>query len=256
MMRDLEGKVAIVTGGGGGIGAATALRLAQAGAAVAVADIVADAAAKVADRLTADGLKAQAFTVDISEEDQVRAFVAEVISTFRRIDILHNNAVNSDPAVWGKDLLLAEMDVEVWDRIFAVNIRGAMLMIKHVAPQIARQGDGGAIINMSSVAAVVGQADRLVGYGSTKGAINSLTYYAAAQFGAHNIRCNAVMPGAVLTDMLRTFYSPEDIRALESITMLNRASEPEDIANLVHFLAGDKARQITGQVIRIDGGMK
>jgi NAD(P)-dependent dehydrogenase (short-subunit alcohol dehydrogenase family) len=253
--RNLAGKVAIVTGGGGGIGSATAARLARAGAAVAVVDIRRSAADHVAAGLSGEGLAAQAFVVDVSQEDQVRAFVADTVRAFGRIDILHNNAVNSAAAVWERDLQLVDMDVEVWDQIFAVNTRGPMLLAKHVIPQMLAQGTGGVIVNMSSGASERGQPDRLTAYGASKGALNSLTKYIAVQYGPQNIRCNALVCGVVATDALRSFFSAEEIEGLAGDTMLRRPSTPEDIAAMVHFLALDDARQITGQLIRIDGGM-
>jgi NAD(P)-dependent dehydrogenase (short-subunit alcohol dehydrogenase family) len=250
---DLQGKVAIITGGGGAIGSATAERLARAGAAVAIADIREKAAAKVADRLTAEGLAVRAFAVDLSSEAEIRALVDGAVQAFGRIDILHNNAV-ALLATFEADGMLVDLTAEVWDGAFAVNVRAPMLLAKYVIPHMLRQGDGGVIINTSSGASEAPSADSRAAYGSSKAALNTLTRYIAAQYGAQNIRCNAILPGAVLTRGMEKIFGAEQLDAMAGRTMLRRVSLPEDIAALVHFLVSDAARQITGELVRIDGG--
>jgi NAD(P)-dependent dehydrogenase (short-subunit alcohol dehydrogenase family) len=247
----LAGRVAIITGGGGGIGSATAQRLAQSGAAVAVADLNAQAARDVADKLKAEGLIAEAFTIDMAAEEQIKELVVKTIEAFGRIDILHNNAVLTAPDIYGQDKTLVDMTAENWDKIFAVNTRGPMLLSKYVVPHMIDQKSGGVIVNMSSGASERGQPDMLTAYGSSKGAINSLTLYIAAQYGAYNIRCNALVCEVVLTKGLRALFAPEFVKKLEDETPLRRASAPEDVAAMVHFLASDEARQLTGRLIRL-----
>jgi NAD(P)-dependent dehydrogenase (short-subunit alcohol dehydrogenase family) len=248
--RDLEGKVAIVTGGAGGIGSAIARRLAQAGAVVAVVDVAEAAAAALAAELEGKGLLARSFVTDVAQEDQVTALVAGVVSAYGRLDILVNNAVNNAPQVFGCDRGLLEMSADIWDATFAVNLRGPMLLAKHAIPRMTAQGRGGAIVNMSSLASEhPGQA--LTAYGASKGALNTLTAYIATQHGHQNVRCNALVCGVVVTQGLRNFFSTEQIEAMAANTVLRRASAPEDIAEMTHFLVSERSRQLTGQLIRV-----
>ena len=198
----LAGKVALITGGGGGIGSATALRLARAGAAIAVTDLFVEKAEMTADAIRKEGGRASAFAVDLGVVSQVQRLMEEVFVSFGRIDILHNNAVLTDPAIYQKDLKLADMSVSNWDKIFAVNVRAPMLLSKLAIPHMIAQG-GGVIINMSSGASTKGLPDMLTAYGTSKAAINTLTLYTAAQYGANKIRCNALVCDAVLTPSLQ-----------------------------------------------------
>ncbi|HKT76659.1 MAG TPA: SDR family oxidoreductase [Sphingobium sp.] len=252
--RNLEGKVAIVTGAGGAIGSATAERLVRAGGQVAVADIFGDTAAATVARIEEQGLGgAKAFTLDISDEDQIIAFVKEVAAHFGGIDILHNNAHFNQQFSQGQDKTLLDMTRELWDKSFAVNVRGAMLLSRETIPHMLKRG-GGAIVNTSSGASEVPVVDAFIAYGPSKGALESLTRYTAAQYGRQNIRCNAILPGAVLTPGMKQVFTQPQLDAMVSRTMLQRITLPEDIAAGVHFLASDDARQITGQLLRIDAG--
>jgi|SRR6516165_3089315 NAD(P)-dependent dehydrogenase (short-subunit alcohol dehydrogenase family) len=250
--QDLTGKVAIITGGGGGIGSATAERLARAGAAIAIVDINNATATDVAGRLKAKCLNAEAFIADVAEETQVHELVAAVVEAFGRVDILHNNAVNNAPEIFGHDQThgLLDMTVGVWDATFAVNVRGPMLMSKHVIAQMLRQKTGGVIVNTSSLAWEYPNRG-LTAYGASKGALNTLTSYIAAQFGAQNIRCNSLVCGMVVTDGLRHFFGKEQLDAMLANTTLRRATEPEDIAAMVHFLVSEDSRQMTGQLVKV-----
>ncbi|HKT76601.1 MAG TPA: SDR family oxidoreductase [Sphingobium sp.] len=250
MSGNLAGKVAIVTGGGGGIGSATGERLARAGAAVALADLHLDAAEAAAERLRGQGFTARAFRTDMESVDSIRTLAADTMAAFGRIDILHNNAVLNDPVIYPQDTTLADMNVEHWDKIFAVNTRGPMLMSQAVIPHMIAQG-GGVIINMSSGASTKGLPDMLTAYGASKGALNTLTLYSAAQLGKHNIRVNALVCGAILTPSLQKLFTKEQVTAMESSNLLGRSTMAEDVANLVCFLASDEARQITGQLYPI-----
>jgi NAD(P)-dependent dehydrogenase (short-subunit alcohol dehydrogenase family) len=244
---NLAGKVAVITGAGGGIGAATAERMAAAGAAVALADINGDAVKSVAARLQAQSLDVRAFVADISQESDVRVLVAETLGAFGRIDILHNNAAIVDQ----QDRTIVDLDAEVWDRTLAVNVRGPMLLCKHAVPGMIERGQGGVIINTSSQASEHGQADAMTAYGASKGALNSLTLYLAAQLGRYKIRCNAVVLGVVLTDGLRKLLPPEHVEAMSQHAILGRVSEPRDVAGMIHFLASEDAELITGRLLHI-----
>ncbi|MFG2005240.1 SDR family NAD(P)-dependent oxidoreductase [Spirillospora sp. NPDC048911] len=246
------GKVALVTGAGSGIGRACAARLAAEGASVAVADVNTGTAEDTARLITKDGGTAHAFTADVSSERDVRAMIAAVLDAYGRLDVLHNNAAVLSRDVYGRDLGLTEMDVDVWDRTLAVNLRGPMLCVKHAVPHL---GPGAAIVNTSSVSALVGDTDHAA-YGSAKAALVSFTRYVATMYGDRGIRCNAVAPGLVLTEAARRVMAmaPERLAEKAAERILPDAAEPEDVAALVAFLASSEARCITGQTIVIDSG--
>lgn len=251
--QNLKGKVVLITGGAGGVGAATAERLAAAGASVAVADIRKDAALKVAEQLREKGFVAQGFGADVALPEQIEALDSEVSRVFGGIDILINNAANLSEAMRHADGKLLDLSLETWDAAFATNVRGAMLLSKYALRHILARG-GGVIVNVSSGSATIPNPFGQTAYGATKGALNSLTRYIASQYGKDNIRCNAVLPGLVLSDTAREVFTPEKIADIESRTMVGRASDPADIAAYIHFLVSDDARQISGQLVQIDGG--
>jgi NAD(P)-dependent dehydrogenase (short-subunit alcohol dehydrogenase family) len=251
--RNLEGKVALITGGGGAIGSATCQRFARAGASVAVCDIRKDAAAAVANRIKAEGGVAEAFAVDLLSEDQIRALVEAVVGAFGRLDILHNNAAATREGVINADLTLLTLSAETWDETFAVNVRAPMLLSKYAIPHMIRQG-GGAIINTSSGASEMPAPDARTAYGPSKAALEVLSRYIAVQHGPDNIRCNAILPGVVLTKGMQKLFTQDALDSMVSRTMLQRVCLPEDIAAMAHFLASDDARQVTGERLRVDGG--
>jgi NAD(P)-dependent dehydrogenase (short-subunit alcohol dehydrogenase family) len=216
-------------------------------------DINESAARKVADQICGAGLTAKAFTVDISQDQALPVLVGDVVKTFGRLDILHNNASASSGDAFGRDKALLDLDPTVWDTTFAVNVRAPMLLSKYAIPHMVRQG-GGVIVNTSTGASEFPSSDAMTAYGPSKAALNTLTLYIAAQYGAQNIRCNAVLPGVVLTKALQQFFPPQQIEAMASRSMVRRVCLPEDIAATVHFLASDDARQITGQLLRVNGG--
>ncbi|HKT73944.1 MAG TPA: SDR family oxidoreductase [Steroidobacteraceae bacterium] len=247
---DLTGRVAVITGGGGGIGSATALRLARAGASVAVVDLLSGPAQATVDAIREEGGTASAFKVDLEQIGQIHRLVADLVAAFGRIDILHNNAVLNDPIIYPQDRKLADVNVEHWDRIFAVNVRAPMLLSKLAIPHMIANG-GGVIINMSSGAGIKGLPDMLTAYGCSKGAINTLTLYTAAQYGKQKIRCNALVCNVVLTPSLQRLYTKEQVQEMAEGSLTGRANVAEDIAKFVHFLVSDDAEQITGQLYPI-----
>lgn len=247
MASELNGKVAIVTGGAGGIGSATAHLLAARGARVAVADLNVEGAEKVADAIGGLGI-----ALDLAEEGSIRAMVEATIRHFGRLDILHNNAADLSPDSSARDRDVESMDVALWDRVFRVNTRGTMLACKYALPIMVAQG-GGAIINTASNLALQGQVIQAA-YSASKAAILQLTRSIAASHGRRGIRCNAVSPGLVLTQAAAE-HLPQALReAVESETLTPYLGAPADIAHVVAFLAGDEARYITGQNIVADGG--
>jgi NAD(P)-dependent dehydrogenase (short-subunit alcohol dehydrogenase family) len=251
--RRLAGKVAIVTGAASGIGRATALALAREGAAVVVADLNADGANAVAEGIEAAGGRAVGQATDVSSEPSVAAMVAAAIDRFGGLDVLHNNAAASDPAVMGGDGELAALSLETWERTLAVNLRGPMLGCKHAIPRMLERG-GGVIVNTSSASGLTGDLVRTA-YGVSKAGLDALTRYVATQYGKRGIRCNSIAPGVIATPALAANVPPELIAVYERSHLTPRLGRPEDIAEVVVFLATDAAAFITGQVLSVDGGL-
>jgi len=252
-MDRLAGKVAIVTGGGGGIGGASARALAREGAPVLVVDINETAASAVASTIENEGGRAAAFAADLSAEDQVRATVEAATERFGRIDVLHNNAALTDSDFLSADTAVTDLSVEVWERTLEVNLRSQMLMCKHAVPVMV-EGGGGSIINMSSGASLKGDRTRTA-YGVSKAGVNALTMYVATSHGKRGIRVNTILPGLVITDAVRAHLTEEMVSSLGKATLTPAVGQPEDIADVVVFLASDESRYITGQMIAVDGGM-
>lgn len=251
-MGRLAEKSAMVTGGGSGIGRASAHRLAQEGAAVIVADINDEAAATVVGEIVAAGGKAQAVHVDITQEDSIRDAIGETVSRFGRIDVLHNNAAYTPLAVLEADTDILSIPTEIWDRVMEGTLRGTMLCCRYGVIEMLKTG-GGSIINTSSMYGV-GAFNRQPAYGVSKAAINMLTEYVATAWGKQGIRCNAVAPAMVNTPLLNSFIPAELIQLNVDAALTPTLPEPEDIAAIVAFLASDDAAFLTGQVIRADGG--
>jgi NAD(P)-dependent dehydrogenase (short-subunit alcohol dehydrogenase family) len=219
------------------------------GARVAIADIAQDRAASAASDL---GDAAIAVAVDVSDEQSVRRLVASVVEQFGTIDIVHNNAAALGLDVLGRDGDVVDMDVDVWDRTMAVNLRGAMLVTKHAIP-VMLTGGRGAIVNTSSLSGLLGEENHLA-YACSKAALLAFTRHVANMHGAHGIRCNAVAPGLMLTDIAIERLSERHLKAFRSERLLDNAARPEDVANLVVFLVSDQAACITGQTYVIDAG--
>lgn len=252
-MGRLEGKVAIVTGGGGGIGSATARAIAREGGSVAVVDIEAARAEEVADSIVSAGGTAVSVTVDLSDEGAVQDMVERVAGRFGRIDVLHNNAALTESGFLSRDTDVTELALDVWDRAMAVNLRSQMLTCKHAIPEMVRTG-GGSIINMSSGASLKGDWTR-TSYGVSKAGVNTLTMYVATGHGKQGVRANTIVPGLIITDAVRAHLPEGVLEGLGRATLTPYLGQPDDIARLVVFLASEDSRYITGQMIAIDGGM-
>ena len=250
-MGQLDGKVAIVTGAGSGIGRATASRMAGEGARVVVADINLDTAKETVTAIEAAGGEAVAQWVDIGDEAAVEAMAQAAIDSFGRLDCIHNNAANV--SVVPRDLDVVGMDVEVWDATMNVNLRGTMLGCKHAIPRMLAN-DGGSIVNTSSCAGQFGDLNR-VAYGVSKAGIDSLTRYVATLYGKQGVRCNAIAPGVVDTPALAANVPIEQVEMFLRSAVTPTLGKPDDIARVVVFLASDASGFITGQVINVDGGM-
>lgn len=249
----LAGKAAIVTGAASGIGKATAWALAREGAAVILADIDESGAGKVAREISTAGGRAIGFGADIAEERDIQNMIMASVSHFGRLDILHNNAVASSPQIIGRDIDVVSMDAEIWDRTMRINLRGPMLACKYALPEMIK-GGGGSIINMSSASGLTGDLARPA-YGASKAAINALTLSVATLHGKQGIRCNSIAPGVIDTPALRANIAAQDLAMYERNHLTPRMGRPEDIAEMVVFLASDAAAFITGQVISVDGGL-
>jgi NAD(P)-dependent dehydrogenase (short-subunit alcohol dehydrogenase family) len=252
-MSRLAGKVAIVTGGAGGIGAATAHKLAREGADVAVVDIDEAKAAGVADQIRQSGARAIALGGDLADERTARQVVQSTVSEFGRVDVLHNNAALTASDFLSRDTTVSEMPMDVWQRSLDVNLGSQLLMCKYTVPEMRKNG-GGSIINMSSGAALSGDRTRLA-YGVSKSGVHALTMYVATSEGKAGVRANTVVPGLILTDAVRAHLSEDIIGGLGRATLTPYLGAPKDVADLVVFLASEQSRYITGQMISIDGGM-
>jgi NAD(P)-dependent dehydrogenase (short-subunit alcohol dehydrogenase family) len=249
----LVGRVAIVTGGARGIGAAVVSRLAADGASVVVADIDEAAAESVVASVVADGREAVAIRVDLTDEESVAALVSATLDRYGAVDILDNNAALTEGDVLARDGEVTEMDLAVWNRMFAVNLTSQLLTSKHVIPHMVRAGRG-AVVNMSSGAAFAGDVTRSA-YSASKAAIESLTRSIATQYGRAGVRANTIVPGLIVTESLQAVIPPAMLAGYARSMLTPHVGRPRDIADLVAFLVSDESRYITGQTIRIDGGM-
>lgn len=243
------GQVAIVTGGASGIGEATCRRLVAEGATVVIADVNGERAHALAAEL-GEHASAQAF--DAADVASIQDLVLGTVRRFGRLDVLHNNAAISTPAMHARDRNAIDIEFEVWDQVMAVNLRGYLAGCKFALPTMIAQG-GGAIVNTASTGGFAGDITRMA-YSVSKAAIIGLTRQIATHHGAQGIRCNAVAPGLVLTP--GTQGAAADVIALMQRHLLSpEIGLPEDIAALVCFLASSEARYINGQTYIADGGM-
>jgi NAD(P)-dependent dehydrogenase (short-subunit alcohol dehydrogenase family) len=248
------GKVAIVTGGAGNIGRATARLLASEGAAVTVADLSADGAAKVVSEIAADGGIARAQSTDVTNPDAVEAMVRDTVASYGGLDVLHNNAAAIN--LNGKDQDVVTMDLDTWHQVLDVNLTGPMLGCRYAIPAMLERG-GGSIVNTASAAAFYG-SKTLAAYGTSKAGLVALTRYVAAAYGDRSIRCNAVAPGVVVDHATQDALGGpmgERLRRYTTNHLVGRLGYPEEIAAAVAYLASDDGAFITGETLRIDGGM-
>jgi NAD(P)-dependent dehydrogenase (short-subunit alcohol dehydrogenase family) len=220
---------------------------------VLVVDIDETAAGRVTTAIRAAGAEAAQFQADLSDETQVIAVIEEVRSQFGRLDVLHNNAALTDSDFLRADTAVTELALEVWERTLAVNLRSQMLMCKHAVPVMV-EGGGGSIINMSSGASLKGDRTRTA-YGVSKAGVNALTLYVATSHGKQGIRANTILPGLVITDAVRAHLDAKTLASLGRATLTPSVGQPDDIADVVVFLASDESRYMTGQMLAVDGGM-
>ena len=245
-MGRLEGKVAIVTGGGSGIGEATARLMAAEGASVVVADINRAAGERVARELTS----AVAVEVDVTDERSVICMFELAVESFGGFDVLHNNA--TDSSANALDIDIVTLDMALFDRLVAVNLKGQFLGCKHAIPHMLAR-NGGSIVNTASIEGFVGRGVRAA-YGACKAGVVLLAKSVASQYGSRGIRCNAVVPGLVLTPGAELHATREQIEASAAFYPMPRLCRPEDVANAVLFLASDDAAYVNGTTLLVDGG--
>lgn len=247
-MRRLEGKVAVIAGGAGGIGTATSRRLAEEGAVVLVGDIA--GADEVADHIVADGGRATAVRLDLGDAASIAAAFAFAADRFGGVDLLHCNGAAIDLMPRDRDALT--IDLAVWDRVLDVDLKGYLLCTRAAIPQMLARG-GGAIVYTSSGAAFAGEPERIA-YACAKAGVNVLMRHVVSRWGREGIRANAIAPGLVQTPAVAALDRALKDRILAA-TPGPRLGEPEDIAAMVAMLLSPDAAWISGQTYAVDGGL-
>lgn len=253
-LLDLTGKTAIVTGGAMGIGLGIALRLAEAGASVVIADLNQVKAQESAEKLSSKGLKVKGIKCDVSVEEDVKSLIEQTISEFSTIDILVNNAGIYPPTP------ISQMTLENFEKVLAVNLKGAFLCTKYAADQMIKQGKGGKVINITSIDALHPSMIGLAHYDSSKHGLWGFTKNAALEYSQHKIWVNAIAPGAISTEGVAKMQ--EKTPANENVTKaflakipMHRMGEPDDIGKVALFLASGMSSYMTGSQIVVDGGV-
>ncbi|MBF6606065.1 MAG: SDR family oxidoreductase [Chloroflexi bacterium] len=255
-MGDFDGRAVLVTGGALGIGRGIVWAFAAAGARVAIADVDGPAAEALAAELGATGARVVAVVGDVASATDAERIVSQTVAHLGRLDILVNNA-GIQPTHWY--FRLEDMPEEVWDRIIGVNLKGVFLMSKYALPRIRETGRGGVVVNMSSVQGLQSMPG-VPAYAASKGGILSLTRNMALDYAAEGIRVVAICPGTIDTELVRDLARAEggdieaNVKRYGSVHPLGRIGRPEDIAEAVLFLAGDRASFITGEYLSVDGG--
>jgi NAD(P)-dependent dehydrogenase (short-subunit alcohol dehydrogenase family) len=249
----LTGRVALVTGGGSGIGAASARALAAHGSAVAVTDLDADSAARVSKEIIDGGGQAIALRLDVTDETAWPLVVAETTTELGPITVLHGNAGPTAGSIMSRDLDVVQMEVEIWDLVMAVVLKGNMLGCKNVIPSMIEVG-GGSIILTSSIKGRTGSSLRTA-YASAKGGLEQFSRVVATGYGRFGIRCNAIAPGIVETPGLRETVGQAYMDSLLAAHLLPRLGRDDDIAAAVVYLASDASSFMTAQTLVVDGGL-
>lgn len=245
-MGQFDGKVALVTGAARGIGQAIALKLAAEGADLALCDLNAEWLGETAARVKEAGCRVECYSVDVSNGDAVNETVKVIEKDFGQIDVLVNNAGIT------KDGLLMRMSEDDWDAVLNVNLKGVFLFTKAAMRGMMKKRSG-SIVNIASIIGLIGNAGQ-ANYAASKGGVIAFTKTVARELAGRNVRCNAVAPGFIRTAMTDALSEEVQEKMLANIP-LNKFGTPEDVANVVAFLAGDASGYVTGQVISTCGGM-
>lgn len=250
MTYEMNGKVALVTGAGAGIGKACALAFARAGASVLVSDVDETGGEETVALAEEQGGRASFFRSDVSRSADARALVAAAVESYGGLDYAVNNA-----GIEGIQAPTAECSEENWDRTIAVNLKGIWLCMRYEIPELLDRG-GGAIVNMASVAGLVGFRN-LPAYCASKGGIVQLTKTAALEYATQGIRINAICPGVILTAMVERLLGsdPENEKAFTQLEPVGRFGRPEEIADAALWLCSDAASFVTGHSLTVDGGL-
>jgi NAD(P)-dependent dehydrogenase (short-subunit alcohol dehydrogenase family) len=247
----LKGKVALITGGGGGIGRSTSLLFAREGAKVVVADVNEKAASAVVKEIASAGGEAEPYRVDVAVAEQVEAMVAFAERRFGLLNVVFNNAGIFDDG----DVSVLDTSEAVWDRVMAVNVKGVFFGCKYGIPALLRAG-GGSVINTSSLVALMGAAVSQCAYTASKGAVLSLTREIAVEFARRNIRANALCPGPLNTALIAGLFKDERAKQRRLVHIpVGRLGESTEIANAALFLASDESSFVTGAQFVVDGGI-
>jgi len=248
-MFRLDNKITVVIGGAGGIGEACATALARQGAKVIIADMNLERAQAVVGRIASvAGSESVAMPVDVSKEESIQELADNVTKKYGTIDILVNaQGINAKmPA--------SEINMDTWDSLFRINVRGVVLPCRMIG-KIMIEKKKGKIINLSSVRGIRGTDGGNVAYGATKGSVDMITRMLAAEWAQYNINVNAIGPSVVMTEMVKKAIAPERLQLLLSKTLFKRFIDPEDVAAACVYLASDEAKNITGQIMYVDGGL-
>jgi NAD(P)-dependent dehydrogenase (short-subunit alcohol dehydrogenase family) len=247
-MGRLDGKVAVITGAGGGMGREAALVFGEEGAQVCVADVNKEAAEETAGAAR----EAFAFQVDVGDQENVRAMYDATKERYGGIDILYNNAGISP----GDDASILETEPEAWDRVQAVNTRGVYLCCKHGIPHLLERG-GGSVINVASFVALLGAATSQISYTASKGAVLAMTRELGVQFARQGVRVNALCPGPVETPLLLSIWGDDPAAAERRLVHIpmGRLAKPREIVNAALFLASDESSYVNAATFVVDGGI-
>ena len=251
MSGQLNGKVALITGGASGIGRATALTFAREGAKLIIADMNEDGGQQTVHMITEHGGEATFVPVDVSRATEVEALISKTVQTYGRLDCAHNNAgIGSRPRV-----LLHELSEESWERVISINLKGVWLCMKYEIIQMCTQG-GGAIVNTASIMGLVGSWSRSGVYNASKHGVVGLTKTAALEYAKSGIRVNAVCPGYIRTPLIEEALAsnPEMEAQIVARHPVGRMGRPEEIAEAVMWLCSDAASFVTGHTMTVDGG--
>jgi NAD(P)-dependent dehydrogenase (short-subunit alcohol dehydrogenase family) len=251
MSGQLNGKVALITGGASGIGRATALTFAREGAKLIIADMNEDGGQQTVHMITEHGGEATFVQVDVSRATEVEAMISKTVQTYGRLDCAHNNAgIGSRPRV-----LLHELSEESWERVISINLKGVWLCMKYEIIQMCTQG-GGAIVNTASIMGLVGSWSRSGVYNASKHGVVGLTKTAALEYAKLGIRVNAVCPGYIRTPLIEEALTsnPEMEAQIVARHPVGRMGRPEEIAEAVMWLCADAASFVTGHTMTVDGG--